>query len=355
MSESLDEARHRRDAWDRLVDVLELLDRDGIQVDDSHLEDHTDEHVFVTLDLDIDLDGFDTIQTVDESSRVLEKATPDDEAVDEDVQEDSVDEHEQDDVDEEPEPEDTQDSEDGRSPRDEPSTPKKRGAIVTHVTDDDVEKENNLNKNVWVELAAAATGTPRDELEDRKKRTLKLDVASARELEFDQETRGPLRSADVDALYQWVVYGDFDEDLTALEGEEPTRWWCGYCGQGPYQDELYVHAHHDRKEHPGNPAPKDFDPAEQADTGDGRDERVVDEDLERVEFSDWSAESSQNGTECQNCGAHLDPKFVKVFEPADEDAPRCCPNCETLVREADNTIRPSRSGRGTDGEVVTGE
>lgn len=78
-------------------------------------------------------------------------------------------------------------------------------------------------------------------------------------------------------------------------------------------------------------------------------------DDEPVEFEDWSADPG-DGRRCQNCGSHLDKKFTKIFEPEDEGAPRCCPNCEELIRDHDGEIREARSTRQNDddpdGEVV---
>ncbi|WP_254768280.1 DUF7563 family protein [Salinilacihabitans rarus] len=75
-------------------------------------------------------------------------------------------------------------------------------------------------------------------------------------------------------------------------------------------------------------------------------ERSVANDGGAVAFRDYSG-SAGNANRCSNCGAHLDKKFTRVFEPDEEGAPRACPNCDNLVREADaQTIREKRSKRG---------
>lgn len=73
--------------------------------------------------------------------------------------------------------------------------------------------------------------------------------------------------------------------------------------------------------------------------------RPVANDGGAVAFQDYSA-SSGTGRRCQNCGAHVDKQFARVFEPEHEGAPRACPNCEDLVREGDGTIRQKRTGGG---------
>lgn len=66
------------------------------------------------------------------------------------------------------------------------------------------------------------------------------------------------------------------------------------------------------------------------------------EESELLRFADYSAdEGSVKSAECQNCGSHVDRQFVRVFEPEDEEAPRCCPNCEDLIRDR-NGIRKKR-------------
>jgi hypothetical protein len=66
------------------------------------------------------------------------------------------------------------------------------------------------------------------------------------------------------------------------------------------------------------------------------------DDEEFVNWTDYSADAG-NGVKCQNCGSHVSKQFVKVFEGADEGRPRCCPNCDDLVREGDGTVREKRT------------
>lgn len=46
--------------------------------------------------------------------------------------------------------------------------------------------------------------------------------------------------------------------------------------------------------------------------------------------------------ECQNCGAFVTERYVRVFAPTDLDAPRCCPHCEDMTRTSDGTVRQRR-------------
>ncbi|ELY70820.1 hypothetical protein C490_06002 [Natronobacterium gregoryi SP2] len=91
-----------------------------------------------------------------------------------------------------------------------------------------------------------------------------------------------------------------------------------------------------------DPAGDDIDDPSMAD----RSEQRVANDGGAVAFTDYSASTGTTDTQCQNCGSHVDKQFAKVFEPEKEGAPRCCPNCENLVREGDGTIRPARNGGG---------
>ncbi|MDQ2072869.1 hypothetical protein RBH20_10030 [Haloarcula sp. H-GB4] len=54
--------------------------------------------------------------------------------------------------------------------------------------------------------------------------------------------------------------------------------------------------------------------------------------------------------ECQNCGAHVTDDYVRVFEPAGTTEPRCCPNCEDLIRDGPDVrnARAKRQGNGKD-------
>lgn len=46
--------------------------------------------------------------------------------------------------------------------------------------------------------------------------------------------------------------------------------------------------------------------------------------------------------QCQNCGNEVSKRYVDVFAPDGIDQPRCCPNCEDLVRDG-NGVRESRT------------
>lgn len=99
-------------------------------------------------------------------------------------------------------------------------------------------------------------------------------------------------------------------------------------------------------ETPNDPAGDEADEADDASTADRPEQRVAN-DGGAVAFQDYSASTGTTDTRCQNCGSHVDKQFAKVFEPEREGAPRCCPNCEDLVREGDGTIRPARNGGGS--------
>lgn len=47
--------------------------------------------------------------------------------------------------------------------------------------------------------------------------------------------------------------------------------------------------------------------------------------------------------ECQNCGSLVTKRYVEVNEPDGVEQPRCCPNCEDLIRDG-NGVREKRSG-----------
>lgn len=95
----------------------------------------------------------------------------------------------------------------------------------------------------------------------------------------------------------------------------------------------------------GQPTDTPDPEADVIDESEGPSPRPVANDGGAVAFQDYSA-SSGTGRRCQNCGAHVDKQFAKVFEPEHEGAPRACPNCEDLVREGDGTIRQKRTGGG---------
>ena len=67
------------------------------------------------------------------------------------------------------------------------------------------------------------------------------------------------------------------------------------------------------------------------------------EDGEALSFTDYSADpASVNSAECQGCGSHVHQDLVRVLEPDEETAPRCCPNCEDLIRDG-NSVRKKRA------------
>lgn len=51
-------------------------------------------------------------------------------------------------------------------------------------------------------------------------------------------------------------------------------------------------------------------------------------------WTDYSATAS-NMRQCGNCGAHVDPSFVRVLEPDECQQARCCPECPDLIRRYD--------------------
>ncbi len=44
--------------------------------------------------------------------------------------------------------------------------------------------------------------------------------------------------------------------------------------------------------------------------------------------------------ECQNCGAFVTDRYVKVFTPEQVDRPRVCPNCEDKIRDGADVRKP---------------
>lgn len=46
--------------------------------------------------------------------------------------------------------------------------------------------------------------------------------------------------------------------------------------------------------------------------------------------------------ECQNCNNRVSAQYVKVNEPDGIEQPRCCPNCEDLIRDG-NGVREKRT------------
>jgi hypothetical protein len=63
-----------------------------------------------------------------------------------------------------------------------------------------------------------------------------------------------------------------------------------------------------------------------------------DEDLVELASPDSGATR-----QCQNCGNEVSKRYVDVFAPDSADQPRCCPDCEDLVRDG-NGVREKRSG-----------
>jgi len=76
------------------------------------------------------------------------------------------------------------------------------------------------------------------------------------------------------------------------------------------------------------------------------DERELDsEQLEDHNLSRAGGSSNPDAgpsRECQNCGSAVSAQYVKVNEPDGVEQPRCCPNCEDLVRDG-NGVRESRT------------
>jgi ParB family chromosome partitioning protein len=144
-------------------------------------------------------------------------------------------------------------------------------------------------------------------------------------------------------------------------GDDVDEIWCGVCGAGPFESTTNLSGHHNGAGHEGSTDPVEDPPsgADRADLDDSTDdideETLVDvaewtpKDDDQGEWTDYSTENAGNGNECQNCGSHVPKKFSRVFEPESEGAPRCCPKCTDLVRDADGTIREARStaGRGS--------
>ncbi|GGO03693.1 hypothetical protein [Haloarcula pellucida] len=58
------------------------------------------------------------------------------------------------------------------------------------------------------------------------------------------------------------VLGDGESGLEEPD-EEDVRFWCGFCGQGPFRRESQVEGHHNRNDHPGVHVPRTTDPAEE--------------------------------------------------------------------------------------------
>ncbi|MDS0280336.1 hypothetical protein NDI85_21355 [Halomicroarcula sp. S1AR25-4] len=58
------------------------------------------------------------------------------------------------------------------------------------------------------------------------------------------------------------VLGDGESGLEEPD-EEDVRFWCGFCGQGPFRRESQVEGHHNRNDHPGEYVPRTTDPAEE--------------------------------------------------------------------------------------------
>lgn len=45
---------------------------------------------------------------------------------------------------------------------------------------------------------------------------------------------------------------------------------------------------------------------------------------------------------CRGCGREVSEAYARVFAPDGESQPRCCPDCEDLIREGDGTVREKR-------------
>lgn len=58
--------------------------------------------------------------------------------------------------------------------------------------------------------------------------------------------------------------------------------------------------------------------------------------------------------ECENCGHHVTEDYVRVFTPPQYDGPRCCPECDDMIRDPDGTVREARAHRqGNGSDPVT--
>lgn len=68
-------------------------------------------------------------------------------------------------------------------------------------------------------------------------------------------------------------------------------------------------------------------------------------EFEPVVWEDWSAPAgAEAAVKCRGCGSHVRKDYARVFAPDGTDRPRCCPNCEDLIRDGDGTIRKKRPG-----------
>lgn len=48
--------------------------------------------------------------------------------------------------------------------------------------------------------------------------------------------------------------------------------------------------------------------------------------------------------QCQNCGAVVTERYVRVLSPRGVENPRCCPRCPDKLRQG-STVRDTRSSR----------
>jgi len=80
-----------------------------------------------------------------------------------------------------------------------------------------------------------------------------------------------------DAIEQDNEADDLDAAIDDVLGEDDrpskdeVRYWCGFCGKGPFQREDQIAGHHDRNNHPGEPVPRTQDPADEHLLEDGAD------------------------------------------------------------------------------------
>jgi len=135
---------------------------------------------------------------------------------------------------------------------------------------------------------------------------------------------------------------DDGSDDYGIDDQSSERVWCGACGTGPFTDAEAVADHHEREGHPGDPVPKSTDPSEAA--ADAGEETTADGG---VAVQGPPSTDTAASVTCQNCGARVSQRYVKVWAPEDREdiGPRTCPNCDK-VRERDGTVRKPRSTGG---------
>jgi len=143
-----------------------------------------------------------------------------------------------------------------------------------------------------------------------------------------------------------IVDGPEDDDGQAVSGgdessgegdhqESHDRYWCGACGQGPFQERDQIREHHDRRGHAGEPSIRDTDPREDIEESP---EPTTDGGPIQVQ----TPSASPGMPTCQNCGSRVTMDYARVFTPNDVENPRCCPDCDDVVRTGHNEVRKRR-------------